>query len=196
MAENKGTQSPKNRDGLALIVGGLFILGLVFATYTYFNRASNNPASSDSGIDKLKQIISSSTQRNAENVVVDVNKLNEKNAGSNTEDQNNTQKVDSNTNSNTQNNSMNSNNTALGTGGPITPTSNQTQWVANTYKQGDILKGKYTVKSGDTLWQIAVAVYGDGTQWTKLLQANSASIGKLPNGEQALIIPGQVLNIP
>jgi len=69
-------------------------------------------------------------------------------------------------------------------------------WIATDYKQGDISKGNYTVKSGDTLWEIAEAVYGDGTQWVNILQANSANVDYLPNGQQALIFPGQVLVIP
>jgi len=69
-------------------------------------------------------------------------------------------------------------------------------WVATDYKQGDISKGNYTVKSGDTLWEIAEAVYGDGTQWVNILHANSSSIDYLPSGQQALIFPGQVLAIP
>jgi len=69
-------------------------------------------------------------------------------------------------------------------------------WVATDYKQGDISKGNYTVKSGDTLWEIAEAVYGDGTQWVNILNANSSSVDYLPNGQQALIFPGQVLVIP
>jgi len=69
-------------------------------------------------------------------------------------------------------------------------------WVATDYKKGDISKGNYTVKSGDTLWEIAEAVYGNGTQWTNILNANSSNIGYLPSGQQALIFPGQILAIP
>ncbi|MBI2414672.1 LysM peptidoglycan-binding domain-containing protein [candidate division WWE3 bacterium] len=71
-----------------------------------------------------------------------------------------------------------------------------TRWVANDYVKGDIKNGDYKVVSGDTLWEIAEAVYGDGTQWTKILEANSKDIGFLPNGSQALITVGQVLQIP
>jgi hypothetical protein len=70
------------------------------------------------------------------------------------------------------------------------------KWIAINYVKGDISPGDYTVKQGDTLWEIAEAVYGDGFQWTKILDANKAKIGKLPSGEQALIFPGQVLVIP
>lgn len=71
-----------------------------------------------------------------------------------------------------------------------------TQWIATDYKQGDISAGTYTVKRGDTLWEIAEAVYGDGTQWKRILEANKDNVGFLPNGSQALIITGQTLVIP
>lgn len=69
------------------------------------------------------------------------------------------------------------------------------QWVANDYEFGDINSGSYTVVSGDTLWEIAEAVYGNGADWHKIMDANSDDIGYLANGNP-LIIPGQVLNIP
>lgn len=69
------------------------------------------------------------------------------------------------------------------------------RWIATNYEKGDIAYGEYIVKSGDTLWEIAEAVYGSGFEWTKILEKNKSSIGFLPNGEQALIIPGQVLVI-
>jgi LysM repeat protein len=47
----------------------------------------------------------------------------------------------------------------------------------------------YTVQSGDTLWAIAKAAYGDGSLYTKLASANGISN---PN----LIYAGQVLTIP
>jgi len=77
------------------------------------------------------------------------------------------------------------------------PTETQTTiWVANDYKFGDIKQGNYTVKSGDTLWEIAEAVYGDGTGWVKILDVNPSSIGYLSGGQQALIYTGQTLVIP
>lgn len=69
-------------------------------------------------------------------------------------------------------------------------------WIANDYKQGEISTGNYTVQKGDTLWEIAEAVYGSGYEWHKILEANRNSIGFLPNGSQALIITGQNLRIP
>ncbi|MBN1915618.1 LysM peptidoglycan-binding domain-containing protein [Candidatus Dojkabacteria bacterium] len=70
------------------------------------------------------------------------------------------------------------------------------KWVATDYKPGDISSGNYEVQSGDTLWEISEAVYGSGFQWHKILDVNSSSVGFLPNGSQALIVPGQVLIIP
>ncbi len=49
----------------------------------------------------------------------------------------------------------------------------------------------YTVKSGDCLWNIAKKFYGNGSQYTKIYNANR---GKLKNPN--LIYPGQVLTIP
>lgn len=69
------------------------------------------------------------------------------------------------------------------------------KWRATDYVKGDIKAGSYEVKLGDTLWEIAEAVYGDGSQWTKILENNSTTVGFLPNGSQALIIPGQFLTI-
>lgn len=69
-------------------------------------------------------------------------------------------------------------------------------WVATDYEEGDIEKGTYTVVKGDTLWEIAEAVYGNGLMWKQILAANSDSIGFLPNGSQALIFPGQSLLVP
>lgn len=74
--------------------------------------------------------------------------------------------------------------------------STYTRWTANDYVNGDITEKPYTVKSGDTLWEIAEGVYGDGSLWVNILQANADDVGFLPNGSQALIFPGQVLQIP
>jgi len=70
------------------------------------------------------------------------------------------------------------------------------QWVATDYQSGDIKSSSYTVQAGDTLWEIAEAKYGSGFEWGKILTANSGSVGFLPNGSQALIVPGQVLVLP
>lgn len=50
----------------------------------------------------------------------------------------------------------------------------------------------YTVKKGDSLWKIAQSCYGNGSNYSKIYDANSGLIGSNPN----LIYPGQVLTIP
>ncbi len=52
-------------------------------------------------------------------------------------------------------------------------------------------KGCYTVRSGDTLWSIAQTVYGDGSRYSTIFDANT---GQLEHPEQ--IFPGQELLIP
>jgi len=49
----------------------------------------------------------------------------------------------------------------------------------------------YTVQSGDTLWKISEQVYGDGSSYMKIFEANT---GLLENPDQ--IFPGQELTIP
>lgn len=49
----------------------------------------------------------------------------------------------------------------------------------------------YKVKKGDCLWNIAKAIYGDGSKYTKIYEANKDKITN-PN----LIYPDQILTIP
>lgn len=62
---------------------------------------------------------------------------------------------------------------------------------------------KYTVKSGDCLWNIARKYYGSGSQYTKILKANQSVLDSAAkkygysncrNGN--LIFPGTVITIP
>ena len=74
----------------------------------------------------------------------------------------------------------------------------------NLIKPGEVLKipfppvippnHKYTVKPGDTLSEIALHFYGEGTEpyWKKIYDANKAVIGADPD----LIKPGQQLTVP
>lgn len=152
----------KQNDSLALVVGGLFILALVFATYNYFNKGKNSENTLEKRIQELQ-------------------KLQEREEGLTEESIEDTREVEE----------------VIGevNGNGITTTAPETEWIANDYNQGDITGDTYTVKEGDTLWEISEAVYGNGADWVKLLDANSADVGYLPNGQQALIVPGQVLNI-
>ena len=65
---------------------------------------------------------------------------------------------------------------------------NQSRAVSNNAPSG----GKYTVKSGDSLWKISATQLGDGSKWNSIYEANKSVIGANPNK----IYPGQVLTIP
>jgi 5'-nucleotidase len=58
----------------------------------------------------------------------------------------------------------------------------------------------YTVKDGDTLWDIAVKVYGDGTQWTKVWDMNKDMLTKADARNATApghwIHTGQVVQVP
>ena len=176
-AKNKGNSG--SNDGLALIIGGLFVLALVFATYSYFNRsepleeevsgdsseriAEDKPAAADKSLgERIRELFNAEPAEegdlNGDGATIDA-------MTGEMEDEGETESVFA-------------------------------QWVATDYQQGDISGSSYTVKSGDTLWEIAEARYGSGTEWTKILDANSSGIGYLPNGQQALIVPGQTLVLP
>ena len=49
----------------------------------------------------------------------------------------------------------------------------------------------YTVVSGDSLWKIAEAMYGNGSNYTKIFDANRDILD-----DPDKIFPGQVLKIP
>ena len=67
----------------------------------------------------------------------------------------------------------------------------------------DTSQSDYTVKSGDCLWNIAKAAYGDGSKWTAIYDANSSVIeetakkyGKESSSNGHWIYPGTKLIIP
>ena len=57
--------------------------------------------------------------------------------------------------------------------------------------QDSAMPSSYTVKKGDTLWKISQSVYGNGKDWKKIYDANSAAIGDPDNlkAGQTLVIP-------
>ncbi|MFC1622163.1 LysM peptidoglycan-binding domain-containing protein [Patescibacteria group bacterium] len=177
MAEAK-KESANSKDGLALIVGGLFVLALVFATYNYFN--AEQPTTGDvEGVASTAE--DQEEPKKLGEKIKDLFKSDEEKMGDLDGDGASTEVLAAEDEDMVMG-------TGLGTGGPY--------WVANDYVYGDISGSSHVVISGDTLWEIAEARYNSGFEWTKILGANSASVGFLPNGQQALIMPGQTLVLP
>lgn len=61
----------------------------------------------------------------------------------------------------------------------------------------------YKIKSGDCLWNIAKAAYGDGAKWTAIYEANKATLdeaarkhGKSSSSNGHWIYPGTIIVIP
>jgi len=68
-------------------------------------------------------------------------------------------------------------------------------YAVNDYNKGDIKEGKYVVKEGDTLWEIAEAVYESGFEWQTIADANPSLVYTLINGNVG-IDTGVTLTIP
>jgi len=168
---SEDTQKEKPQDGLALIIGGLFILALIFAAYNYF-KSGREPGITDTAETTA--------------IELDENGKDEEQKGDLNGDGAKDEKLGK-----TANNGQ-----TKGTTTTMESKENTYVWTANDYKEGDIKGSTYTVQSGDTLWEIAEGIYGDGSQWTKILGSNQANVGYLANGQQALIVPGQVLVLP
>lgn len=73
----------------------------------------------------------------------------------------------------------------------------------DTTKRPATASSTYTIKSGDTLWSIALRHYGTGTKWTDIYNANKDIIeqtakkyGKSSSENGHWIYPGVTLTIP
>lgn len=175
----KSMDDLKSKDRIALFISLIFVLALGLFGYQYFNSTQINFSS----IKNIKQgliqssgeIISSSTTRTEEEVTEELEVI----ADGITKDgvviQPDTARI-------------------------VQPASETEsvfgQWIANDYEAGEVSTGNYTVRAGDTLWELADGAYGNGAEWTKIRDANPNSIEYLPTGQQALIYAGQNLAIP
>ena len=207
MADAKSKNQNENRDGLALIIGGLLVLALVFGAYSYFNRRTSEELNGTADSENILSSSSDNTDK-TDTTTTDENSSGEADSpglgdrirdflgmGDEESTPTDTDDVPIDGDLNGEGASPTSKNvdvtadTATGTGGPIV-------WTANDYDQGDISGTSYTVKDGDTLWEIAEARYGNGADWTRILDANTTDVGFLPNGQHALIEIGQTLVLP
>ena len=171
-------------------------MALVFATYSYFNRNASSPDVLDSNTERVSDDEAMDSEDIDGAMTADKADDSSKSLGDRIRELFNAQSdQDGDLNGEAMADSVDE---ALGTGGPMdgSPDAMMTYWTATDYKQGDISIGNYQVQAGDTLWEIAEAVYGNGAEWTRILNANASDIGYLPNGQQALIYAGQTLVLP
>jgi len=59
--------------------------------------------------------------------------------------------------------------------------------------KAQMIQTSYKVQAGDTLFTIAVKMYGDGSKWTMISTANG--LGRLPNGNP-LVLADSTIRIP
>jgi LysM repeat protein len=211
------------KDAVALLIAGLFIIALVFVGYNYFKGQESDGVISN-GVNSFKERINSlwtteetsqteettteneTTTTTEESANEEENSTEENNSWFsnwlNSEDEN-TSSTSTVAEEETSNENLEPNftyNNDSSNEDTVTQYTSSTEalinWVANDYEEGDITGSEYTVKSGDTLYEIAEGRYGEGSQWVTILNANSSDVGFLPSGQQALIVPGQVLVLP
>lgn len=75
-----------------------------------------------------------------------------------------------------------------------TTTKNNTTTTSNITINNTSTSKTYTVKSGDTLWDISKLYYGTGTDYKKIMEANKEKYQNLKNN--TIIKPDWKLNIP
>lgn len=165
------------REGLSLVIGGLFVLGIVFATYSYFSRGPQLDTEVQEGTIVTEESEGKTVRDGEEGA--DGKLMGEDGEAVTGE----TGKVITGAEGEVPG--------YVGVGDAVF-----SAWAPNDYVSGDIVGGSYKVIWGDTLWEISEGAYGDNLEWVKIRDANSSEIGMLPNGEQALIFPDQVLTLP
>lgn len=62
----------------------------------------------------------------------------------------------------------------------------------STVREPETIK-TYTVKSGDTLWDIAEKEYGSGFKYPEIIKKNPGKTLKFADGREGLIFPGDKL---
>jgi len=62
-------------------------------------------------------------------------------------------------------------------------------------KTEKISENSYTIKKGDTLWDIAEKKYGSGFMYHKIVEKNPGKTFKFADGREGLIFEGTVLDL-
>jgi len=75
---------------------------------------------------------------------------------------------------------------------------------ANTVRMEDAINpqinpetkiNKHVIQKGDTLWDLSVKYYGDGTKYKEIIKKNPGKTFKFEDGRDGLIYPGTELEI-
>jgi LysM repeat protein len=59
---------------------------------------------------------------------------------------------------------------------PPAPAPAEPEETASATASAEPIPVEYTVQDGDTLWELAVVVYGDGNQWTRIWELNKDTL--------------------
>lgn len=174
--ENNNHNEDTTRSALSAIAAGILVIIAGFLVYNYFTQSSKD----ENFLTKIEEQINETSDKIAEQ--------GEQDTADDVEEEKTEEAIEQ-----EQQNSKSEGSTST----TISQREDlQSAWVANDIAQNTISGGEYTVKSGDTLWEIAEGKYGTGYDWVKIRDANNSQIDMLPNGTQALIYPGQVLSLP
>jgi nucleoid-associated protein YgaU len=65
----------------------------------------------------------------------------------------------------------------------------------NTYEENNSETTKHIIQKGDTLWDLSVKYYADGTKYHEIIKKNPGKTFKFDNGREGLIYPGTELEI-
>jgi nucleoid-associated protein YgaU len=62
-------------------------------------------------------------------------------------------------------------------------------------KNSEVKVNKHIIQKGDTLWDLSVKYYGDGTKYPEIIKKNPGKTYKFTDGREGLIYPGTELEI-
>lgn len=71
---------------------------------------------------------------------------------------------------------------------PPAPAPAEPEETASATTSAELTPVEYTVQEGDTLWELAVVVYGDGNQWTRIWELNKDTL--IAQDARNLVSPG------
>jgi nucleoid-associated protein YgaU len=67
--------------------------------------------------------------------------------------------------------------------------------IQENIKESKTSNQKHVIQKGDTLWDLSVKYYGDGTKYHEIIKKNPGKTFKFSDGREGLIYPGTELEI-